>query len=184
VSFYLPRWQDDDRWTRIDPRGVQWVKRTESRYLPWVGLVISAAVLVAMYVGFSSLVRSWTSWPPNLWISLLIVGVLLTGVLLLSAKLAQPFLVGISDRGVIFGRLGGEAVEWNQLIRGRRSIWGIAVDYPLNLGWWFLASWWPGTLVWSGWTASRYVDRGQFRAILQRPQCPPRLRSGVLGERY
>jgi hypothetical protein len=184
VSFYLPRWQNDDHWTRIDARQVQWVKRTEPRYLSWAGLVITGAILAAMYVGFSALVRSWVAWPTMLWVSLLIVGVLVTGVVLLTSKLAQPFLVGISDRGVIFGRLGGEAVEWDQLIRARRSIWGIAVDYPLNIGWWFLAPRWPGALVWSGSAASRYIDGGQFRAILQRPQCPPRLRSGALAERY
>jgi len=183
VSFYLPRWRDEDRWTRVDPFQVQWVRRTGPRYLPWVGLVISTAVLATIYVGFSALVRSWTDWPTTLWLSLLVVGVLVTGVLLLTARLAQPLLVGISDRGVVFGRLGGEAVEWDQLVRARHSIWGIALDFPVNVGWWFLARWQPGVLIWSGWTSSRYIDGGQFRAILQRPQCPPRLDLGTLDER-
>lgn len=176
MSFYLPRWQDGDRWTRIDPLQIEWVKRTRPRYLPWVGLALAAVFLAAIYVAISALIRSWSASLSALWPSLLIGGIVVGGGLVLVARIAQPLLVGVSDRGVVFGRIGGEAVEWNQLIRVRPSAWGIAIDYPLNLGWWFLVQWSPSAMIWSGQVATRYIDEGQFRAILRRPECPSWLR--------
>jgi hypothetical protein len=176
VRFYLPRWQDGDHWTRIDPLQVDWVHRTETRSLLWAGLLISGAVLTTTYAGLSALVRSWTAWPTALWDLLVIVGVVVTGLLALTGMFAQPTLVGVTDRGVLFGRYAGEAVEWDQLIRTRRTTWGIAVDFAPNYDWWVWPAWSVGRMIWSSQTASRYIDRAQLRAILQRPQCPGQLR--------
>lgn len=177
MSFYLPRWYDDGRWSRIDPVRLRWVERTEPRNLLWAAVAVSAAMILILYAIFAAFVGSVTAVPFVLWSWLLVAAIPLTAITVALAWFAQPGVVGVAERGVVFGRLGGDAVEWAQLIAARRSVWGVALDYRWNTEWW--APWsvdrgWFGT--WSGRPATRYIDGRQFQAMLELPQCPSRLR--------
>lgn len=189
MSFYLPRWEPTDPQSRIDVSRMRWVRRTRPRNVVRFGVALFLTYLAGSYlVEVAILGPGGTQFLyGRLWPALIVLDFLVGGGILFLAMLVEPPVIGLSERGVVFGRLGGEAVEWARFLPPKPSLWGVAMrfrgDVALRGGGpdslWDRSS---RVLPWREEPGRRYIDPIQFGEIRRRPEWPrwtldPRLES-------